>query len=134
MQKLVEAGVVPADGFTAVVAERFRNQCTVFVEIFYPFGKHGDRLILNVMLERCPDNTRRQGNIWWGRIIYDGLIFARHGRNGGIAVVIRREDVARWRDGIVFPRFVNLHWFAVEVRVSKVVGGLAEINEGKVIL
>src|SRR5712691_4656138 len=131
---MVEAGVVLADGFTAVVAERFRDQCTVFIEIFYPFGEHGDRLTLNVILERRLDNTRRQGDIWWGRIIHDGFILAGHGRNGGIAVVVWREDVVRRRDGIVFARFVNLHRFAVEVRIGKVVGGLAEVDQGKVIL
>ena len=39
-----------ANGFTAVVAERFRDQDTVCIEIFYPFGKHGNRLAFNVIL------------------------------------------------------------------------------------
>ena len=56
--------------------------------------------------------------------------------SGGIgsSASIDGRHIVRRRNGIVFARFVDLHRFAVEVRVGEVVGGLAEVDEGEVVL
>src|SRR5688572_827772 len=107
---------MPADGFTAVVAERLSDQVAVLIEIFYPFGQHSDWLAFNVVLDGCLGNAKWQGDVWRGQTIHNGFILAGFGWNGIITHIAQRRHVI-WRcDGITFTRFVDLHRFAVEVR------------------
>jgi hypothetical protein len=77
--------------------------------------------------------SRRDVDDRRGRINDDCFILARF-RRYWIVWFVGRRHIVRRIDRIVLARFVDLHRHAVEIRIGEVVGRLAEIEQGEVIL
>ena len=121
-----------ADGFAAIVAQGFRHQLAVFVEIFHPLGQYGDGLAFNVILGGRLISPRLQSDV--GRHVHHGFILSGLRRDGVFSFAHRRWNIIGRGDGIVFARFVNLHRLTVECGVGKMICGFTEVDQAEVIL
>ena len=93
-----------------------------------------DRFAFDVVLGGRLGDTGRQSEVGRWVAVDHGFIVAGFGRDGVFAFIVRRRYIVGRRDGVVFARFVNLHRFAIEIGVGKMVGGFAEVDQGEVVL
>ncbi len=132
-EELIEAGEALAERLLRVVAQALGDQLAVFVEVFDTLGQDADRFAANVVFRRRLRDPRRDVDI--GRLGIDNHLFIFAGfRGNGLFPVVSRRHIVRGCNRIILARFVDLHRLAVEIGVSEVVGGLAEVDQGEVVL
>ena len=68
-QEGIEAGVLLAHRAAAVIAQGFRHQLAVFIEVFDPLGEHANRLALDVELAAWLSGGVRGQWVWEVRIL-----------------------------------------------------------------
>jgi hypothetical protein len=125
LEEIVEAGETLLESRFGEVAQGFGDELTILVEIFDALGEDAGANAIDVNLTDRATGRQRQP-----RLIDHGFVLARRRRDRVLARGRDRRVVGR-RDRLSFARFVNLHR-AVEIRVGKMAGGTAKVDQREV--
>ena len=125
-EEVVEACETFAQGFPGEVAQGLGNQLAVLVEVFHPLGDYGCVDAVDIdLFSRSGIGRRRKVRIDDDCFVIVGAVGKR------VAVVIDGRYLGRV-DGIVVAGFIDLHGFAVELRVREMAGRAPEIDQREI--
>ena len=103
-----------------IVTKTLSDELAVGVEVLHSFGDDGHEYTIDIELPAI-------GLVWLQRNVVAGV-------DDNLIVADLNDGIVGWHDRLVVVRFVNLNWFAIEVRIGEMVGCPTKVHQCEVVL